>query len=271
MKILIAADMEGVTGVVCWDHVTSTHAEYGRFRRLMTGDVNAAIRAAYDAGADEVVVADGHGSGRNLLIEELDPRVRLNCGSPSPFSMVEGIGPEMAGVVYIGYHARSGTPDAILDHTWISAVTSVQLNGLEVGEIGLNAAVCGHFNVPVIALSGCRAACAEIEALLGSMVETAPVKTAQGRMAAECLTPEASVALIGQAVGRAVSRLRRGEAPRPWTVSPPVEVTVEFHTSDLTDRAAILPGVQRQGRSLRYTASDLPAAYQAFRALVRLT
>lgn len=269
MKVLIAVDMEGVTGVVCWDHVTSTHAEYGRFRRLMTGDVNAAVRAAFEAGVDEVVVTDGHGSGRNLLVEELDPRVRLNCGSPSPFSMVEGIGPEVAGVVFIGYHARSGTPDAILDHTWISTITSLQLNGLEIGEIGLNAAVCGHFGVPVIALSGCRAACAEAESLLGR-VETAPVKTAQGRTAAECLSPEASTALIGQAVGRAVTRLARGEAPKPWVVASPVEVAVEFYTSDLTDRAAILPGVRRQGRRLSYTASDTPAAYQVFRTLARL-
>ena len=46
MKILIAADMEGITGVTNWDQVDPNHSEYPRFRRLMTGDVNAAIRGA---------------------------------------------------------------------------------------------------------------------------------------------------------------------------------------------------------------------------------
>src|SRR5512139_3697983 len=91
MKILIAVDMEGITGVTTWEQVTPGQAEYARFRRLMTQDVNAAIRGAFDAGADEIIVADGHNLGRNILLEELDPRARLNSGSPSPLSMVQGV------------------------------------------------------------------------------------------------------------------------------------------------------------------------------------
>jgi len=61
-----------------------------RFRGIMTGDVNAAIRGAYVGGADEVIVTDGHAYGRNVLVEEMDPRARLNSGSVSPLSMVQG-------------------------------------------------------------------------------------------------------------------------------------------------------------------------------------
>ena len=104
MKILIAADMEGVTGVVHWDQVDAQHPEYQRFRKLMTGDVNAAIRGAFDGGADEIVVADGHGSGRNILIEELDARARLNSGSPSPLSMVQGAQGGVSAAMFVGYH-----------------------------------------------------------------------------------------------------------------------------------------------------------------------
>jgi D-amino peptidase len=190
MKILIAADMEGVTGVVNWDHVDPDHAEYQRFRRLMTGDVNAAVRGAFEGGAEEVVIADGHGSGRNLLIEELDPRTRLNSGGPAPLSMVEGADSEIDAAMFVGYHARAGAPNAILSHTWSGRrVARVWLNGGEVGEIGLNAAVCGHFEVPVIMISGDQTACAEAAELLGEL-ETAVVKTAKSRMAAECLSPE---------------------------------------------------------------------------------
>lgn len=118
MKILIAADMEGITGVVCWDHVNPNHAEYPRFRRLMTGDVNAAIRGAFEGGSSEVIVSDGHNLGRNILIEELDPRARLNSGSPSPLSMVQGIDQGVKGVIFVGYHACIGSQNAILEHTW---------------------------------------------------------------------------------------------------------------------------------------------------------
>ena len=104
MRILIAADMEGITGVVHADQTESTHPEYQRFRRLMTADVNAAIRGAFDGGADEVVVSDGHGGARNILIEELDGRARLNSGSPSPFSMMQGIDAGIQGVILAGYH-----------------------------------------------------------------------------------------------------------------------------------------------------------------------
>ena len=269
MKIHIAADMEGISGVTCWDQVSSSHAEYAHFRRLMTDEVNAAIVGAIAAGADDVVVSDGHGGGRNILIEELDPRARLNTGNPTPFSMVQGIGADVDGVIFVGYHARAGTPQAILDHTWVGATSGVWLNGVEVGEIGLNAAVCGHFGVPVIAVAGCAAACAEASGLLGP-VETAPVKRASSRTAAECLAPQAAQRLIREAAGRAVQRLLAGGACPPWVVATPVALEVEFTHSNFADGASIMPGAQRDGRRLRFEAVDMPQAYQAFRTLVSM-
>lgn len=269
MKILIAADMEGITGVVHWDHVTSTHAEYARFRPLMTGDVNAAIRGAFDGGADEVIVTDGHGNGRNIMIEALDPRARLNSGGTRPFSMVQSVETGVDAAMFIGYHARAGTPNAILDHVWTGGVHNVWLNGVPVGEIGLNAAVCGHFGVPVIALSGCAAACAEAQALLGE-IETAPVKWASGRMGAECLPPAVSQAAIYEAARRAVQRLAQGQSPEPLVVRTPVELAVEFNTSEMADGAALLPEARRDGRTLTFVAPDMVTAYRLFRAATAL-
>src|SRR5688500_19182509 len=207
MKILIAVDMEGITGVTTWDQVTPGHAEYGRFRKLMTQDVNAAIRGAYDAGAEEVLVADGHWNGSNILIEELDPRARLNTGSPSPFSMMQGIDDSIDGVMFIGYHARNGSPSAILDHTWSSrTVANIWLNDMLTGEYGLNAALAGHFGVPVIMVSGDQTACAQVSELLGAL-ETAVVKQATGRFAAGCLTPQAVQEMIVACGARAVEGL----------------------------------------------------------------
>jgi D-amino peptidase len=271
MKILIAADMEGITGVVTWDQVASEHAEYPRFRRLMTGDVNAAIRGVFQEGADEVVVSDGHGDGRNLLIEDLDPRARLNSGSLSSFAMVEGIASDVDAAMFVGYHARAGTPQAILSHTWSGRrVGQVWINGQEVGEIGLNAAVCGHFGVPVIMISGDQTACAEATELLGQ-VETAVIKTAKSRMAAECLSPEAAQQAIYTAATQAIFRLKTGEAPPPFRLQTPVTVAVEFNQTEMADRATLLPGARRTANSqVEYTAEDVPTAYRAFQAMVAL-
>ena len=117
MKILIAADMEGITGVVHWDQVNPSHPEYARFRKLMTADVNAAIRGAFAGGAASVSVTDGHNNSRNILIEELDSRATLHSGSPMPLSMVHGVDQGVDAVFFVGYHARIGAQNATLDHT----------------------------------------------------------------------------------------------------------------------------------------------------------
>jgi D-amino peptidase len=270
MKILIAVDMEGITGVTTWDQVTPGHAEYSRFRKLMTQDVNAAIRGATEAGADEIIVADGHWNGSNILVEELDSRARLNTGSPSPFSMMQGIDESVDGVLFIGYHARNGTANAILDHTWSSkTVANIWLNDILTGEYGLNASLAGHFGVPVIMVSGDQTACAQVNELLGE-VEMAVVKQATGRFAAECLTPEVSQELIYMSAARAVSRLNEGDMPDPFVLDTPVRVTVEFFTSDMADRATRIPFTQRDGTRVSFTAQEMASAYNGFRAMVML-
>jgi D-amino peptidase len=269
LKILIAADMEGVSGVVHWDHVDPQHGEYARFRKLMTGDVNAAIRGACEAGADEVIVSDGHNSGRNILVEELDPRARLNCGSPSPLAMIQGIDSGVSAAMFVGYHARVGAQNAVLDHTWSSsAVANLRLNGRVMGEIGLDAAVCGHFDVPVILIAGDQTACAEASDLLGA-VEGAVVKQASGRMAAECLPPDAAQQRIYEAALRAMRRFREGQAPEPLRLPQPITVSIEWVHSEMADRAMLFPGVRRlEGKWTEFAADEMLAAYRAFRAAV---
>lgn len=271
MKILIAADMEGISGVVHWDQVSPDHAEYERFRRLMTAEVNAAVRGAFEGGADQVLVSDGHAAGRNLLIEELDIRARLNSGSPSPLSMVQGVDKGVDAAMFVGYHARAGTPNAILDHTWSgSRVANVWLNGQLIGETGINAAVCGHFHVPVILISGDQMVCAEASELLGAL-ETAVVKHASGRMAAECLPSERAQQIVYEAATRAVRRLAQGDAPPPLRLSTPVTLTVELMQSDMADRASLLPGATRvRDRRVEFVAADVPEAYAMMRAMVSL-
>ncbi len=282
MKILIAADMEGVTGVVNWHQTEPAHADYPRFRKQMTADVNAAIEGVTEAltRADiegvaesdgiQIVVADGHNDGTNILLEELDPRAQLNSGNDAPLCMVQGIDGTFDGVFFIGYHARAGSYMAVLDHTWTGQVMNVWLNGELVGETGLNAAVCGHFGVPVIMISGDQTACDQAMELLGP-VEVAVVKQASGRMSAQCLTPLAAQKKICEAAVRAVNRLKSGEAPAPYQPAQPVHIRFELANSLLADNAALLPGAHRvDGRTVELEAPDMVVAYKAFRAAVQI-
>jgi D-amino peptidase len=271
MKILIAADMEGITGVVHWNQVNSDHPEYARFRRLMTGDVNAAIRGAFAGGATSVSVTDGHNLSKNILIEELDERAVLNSGSPMSLSMVHGVDQGVDGVMFVGYHGRIGSQNAILDHTWSDErVANLWINERLFGETGLNASVCGHFNVPVIMISGDQTVCAEACEFLGDL-ETAVVKLAVGRMAAECLPPAVTGKLIEGAAERAVQRLKNRQAPSPFKIEPPITMVLEFVQSEMADGAMIMPGAARlEDRKVKYAADDMLTIYFAFRTLLAL-
>jgi D-amino peptidase len=270
MKILIATDMEGISGVTNWDQVDPEHAEYARFRKIMAEDVNAAIQGAFEAGADEVVVADGHGDGTNILLEELDARARLNAGNGSPFSMVQGVEAGVDGVMYVGYHARAGSQNGTLAHTWsASRIANLWLNDVLVGEYGLNGALAGHFSVPVLIISGDQTACAQAVELLGAL-ETAVVKQATGFASAECLPLKAAQQLIREAASRAVLRLKAGNAPKPYLVAEPVRVTIEFLQPEFADRAVRLPGAKRlDGRRIEFVVPDMAAAHAGFRAAVK--
>ncbi|HAL16306.1 MAG TPA: hypothetical protein DCP32_06020 [Anaerolineaceae bacterium] len=271
MKLLIAVDMEGISGVVNWDQVDPSHAEYQRFRAIMTEDVNAAIQGAAAAGTAEFLVADGHWNSSNILIEKLDPRAHLNSGTPSPFSMVQGVDSGVDAAFFIGYHACAGSLHAILDHTWSSArVANVWLNGRLTGEFGLNASVCGHFGVPALMVSGDQTVCAEAREWVAG-VETAQVKKAASRWAAECLPLEASRQVIRETAERAVRSFMAGKYPPPLKIKTPVTVRVEFLAAQMADSSVIMPGAVRvDGRTVEFTAPDMPAAYLAFRSAVGL-
>lgn len=157
LKVYISSDMEGIAGLVSGTQVTGGERDYAVGRRLMIAETNAAIAAAFDAGATEVLVNDSHGSQTNLLAEELDRRAVLITGAPKPRGMMQGIDSTFDAVVFIGYHAQGSSIDAVLGHTYSGALKRVTLNGREVGEYGLNAAVAGHFGVPVVFIAGDKA------------------------------------------------------------------------------------------------------------------
>jgi D-amino peptidase len=176
LKVFISVDMEGLAGVVTNSDVTPTSPDYPHFRAIMAGEANAAVDGAFLAGATEVLVRDGHGSKQNLLPGDVDPRARLLRGqSVGPKNMMEGIDKTFDAVVFIGYHAKAGTPNAILEHTvhWQRRRSVDQWRSLP--EAGYNAMVAGLYDVPVVFIAGDRAVVEQVRGLLGS-VEGVAVK-----------------------------------------------------------------------------------------------
>ena len=165
LKVFISVDMEGVAGVVTGDQLGPQGFEYERFRRFMTAEAVAAVRAAKDAGATEVVVADAHGNGESLLIEEFPRDVRIVRSWPRHGGMMAGVDASYGAALFIGYHASTTNPRGVRAHTFSSAdFTRVALNGVPVTEAEFNAAYAGTLGVPVIFASGDDAAIAEITA-----------------------------------------------------------------------------------------------------------
>jgi D-amino peptidase len=255
MKIYISADMEGVVGVVTQEQLGPSGFEYQRAREFMTEEVKAAIDAAFEAGATEIVVSDSHGNGQNLLIEKLPRNITLVRAFPRPLTMMQGIDETFDGVIFLGYHTSTTNPQGVRAHTMSSAtLADVRLNGVSMPEAGLNAAIAGHFNVPVIMISGDDAIVKEAGALLGG-IEGAVVKWAIGFHSARTLMPEAAYELIRQKVKQAVGRIKDF---KPYKIKSPVQLDVRFKNYRPSEVLSYLSIIERtDSHSVRFMGKDM--------------
>ena len=255
LKIFISSDMEGVVGAVTAEQLRPGGFEYERFRGFMTAEVNAAIEAAREAGATEIVVADSHGNGQNLLIERLPEDVTVVRSWPREFRMMGGIDDSFDGVIFLGYHAGTANMDGVRAHTFSSAnITSLKLNGIEMSEGSMNAAIAGHFDVPVIMVSGDDVAVAEVEAVIGD-VEGAVVKRALGFHSAETLTPEAAYEVIRTSTASAINRIDDFE---PYVLDTPIVMELSLKHYQPVELLGYLSNVERiDSHTIRYTGEDI--------------
>ncbi|MGB7622496.1 MAG: M55 family metallopeptidase [Terriglobia bacterium] len=254
LKVYISADMEGIAGVSTWSvQGLPPGREYEQFRHLMTQEVNAAIQGAYAAGATEVLVSDGHGDGQNIDVEKLDPRVRLIRAWPRPLQMMQGIDASFAAVVFIGYHAGEGEPDAVLAHTF-SGKETIKLNGQTVQEAGFNAAIAGEYGVPVVFVSGDQTIVADARHMFGN-IEAAVVKQATGFTSAAMLSPEESERLIREGVKRGIERRKE---IAPFKLSHPIRLQINYKDIVMAEVVSYLPGVERvNGSEIVFTGRDM--------------
>jgi D-amino peptidase len=268
-KVFISADMEGIWGVVHSNQVSDTSPEYAAARRWMADDVNAVIAGLLEAGAGEIVVNDSHGSMRNISAEALNPMASLISGSPKPLSMMQGIDATYDAVIFVGYHARAGSAPAILDHTISSStIRAIRINGQELPEMGINAAIAGYYKVPVILLTGDTETCAQAKSLFGETMVTAAVKEAIGRFAARMLPQDEARTRLKTAAKEAL--LKRATIA-PYPLNAPYNFDVEFLTSAQAEMPLMLPGVKRTAaRAVGFTATDYLEGFRMLRGIIAL-
>ena len=257
-KIYISSDMEGVVGAVTGEQMGPSGFEYQQFREFMTAEVNAAIEGARSAGAGEILVADSHGNGQNLLIDKLPKDVKIVRSWPRPLDMVGGLDDSFDGVIFLGYHASTDNLTGVRAHTFSSGrLTSVKLNGTPVTEGAWNAAIAGELGVPVIMVSGDDATVEEVSSLLGN-VEGAVVKWALSFHSATTLQPEAAYDLIREKASRAVKNIKKY---KPYKVKNPVTVEMGFKNYRPVEILSYLSLFERIGsHTIRFSAKNMEEA-----------
>jgi D-amino peptidase len=269
LRVYISVDMEGIWGIVNGNQTSSDSPEYGPARKWMAEDVNAVVAGLFDAGAAEVVVNDSHGSMRNIVADSLDPRASLISGTPKPLSMMQGIDGSFDACVFVGYHARAGTASAILDHTISGGVVrAIRVNGQEMPELGLNAAIAGYFNVPVIMLTGDTETCAQAKSILGDALVTVAVKEAQGRYAAKNLPPDEARKRLREGAKEALQKRSQVAAFR---LNPPLTFELELNTSAQAELPTLIYLVKRTNpRTVEFSSDDYLKGFKLLRAVIGL-
>ncbi|HUX10775.1 MAG TPA: M55 family metallopeptidase [Terriglobia bacterium] len=257
-KVFMITDLEGVSGVFSTE-LQCEPLESPRFqeaRKLLTGEVNAAVDGLLEGGATGVVVWDGHDSSRSLSALDINPKALLLTGQPvAPTLELDS---SYAAMVFVGQHAMAGAMNGILNHSFDSlGVENMWINNKPVGEIGVRVMLAGSFGVPVIMLSGDAAACQELHALV-PQAECAAVKSGAGRTAGFMLPHPAAAALIRDKARRAMERLNE---IHPYKIEGPVEAKVQFTTRGVRYFQAREGVEQIDERTWAFRGKDLKDAW----------
>ena len=250
-RIMIVTDLEGAGGVNdAEEQLLPGQQRYMESRRILIGEVNAAVEGARSAGASEVVIWDGHDGSRTLSVDEIHSAAKLIQGKPTPanYYLSEKL---YDGVMFVGQHAMAGAKDAVLAHSQSFNVKRIAINGREVGEIGQIAAIAGYFDIPVIMLAGDQAACAEMLALQPKAV-TVAVKRLAGKSSTLSLSHAEARRQIEEAARKAVAQVKEYA---PWRIAGAVEMTIEYLPQ---------PPQQPVSRTLTFRGQTVLEAYEGW-------
>lgn len=268
MKVFISSDMEGTAGVVDWNQCLLGEPEYEYYRTLLQGEVNAAIEGAQAGGADEFLVNDSHSKMQNLRPDTLAGNARYLSGRHKPMYMMQGLDQSFDAIFFVSYHGSMSSP-APLSHTYNPrAIAEVKLNGVVVGESGINALVALGHGVPIVLITGDDIT-AEEAAKVSPGVHQAVVKTAISRFAADSMHPAAARDLIRAKAEAAMASLADARTP---AITLPATLEITYRNPDLAEMATWISGVTRHGNStVAITDEDPIRLFRTFINTVVLT
>jgi len=265
-KMYISCDMEGITGICSNRQRNMGDQLYAWGQKMMARELSTVVNLFAAKGVGEFVVNDSHNNMLNLLIDELPEQVSLISGSHKTDSMMQGIGPEFDGAVFIGYHGRAGLADALLSHTYSESIYEVCLNGVPVGETTLNAAFCGYHGVPLLLASGDNHVADEV-ASLKSGAHGVIVKRGITRSAGMMFHP----AKVEQLYREAIDRVFQADI-HPFRLQTPVRMELTLREQQMADMVQRIPGMQRSGPAqLRFEHADYATVFHAFLATTSIS
>ena len=265
LKIFISVDMEGIGGIGTSEMTRHGGKDYNVGRQLMTDEVNAVVKAIFNNGPSEILVNDSHGDMQNLIHQQLDPRVVYIQGNKKPFGMVQGLDDSFDAAIFLGYHARAGTPRGFLAHTGSGSVKGLWLNGIEVGEGGLNAFFAGELNVPVILAAGDDVFTTQFGELVNC--ELVATKTAETAQVARLKHGELVQRELFAATERALKKLKK---IKPLTNKNSIQIKLKFSSTIQAEVLQAIPGMDWvDGYTVAYTAKNMQEAYSLIRLMYK--
>lgn len=268
MKAFISIDLEGMPFIVSREHLFVKGALYNEARKIATKITLIVAQALHEKGFEKIIIADSHGPMVNLLVDELPEYVELVRGFPRPLSMVAfAKGSDIA--MFLGYHAKAGTPYATFDHTYSGAtVDYLEINGVKVSEFLLNGYLLGSWGIPVVLVGGDAKLIEEDVKNFTPWAEGVIFKNALSRYSAKSPSLAKLEKELREAVDRAVEKFKRGET-KPLKTKEPVKVKLRFLGSEMADTAELLPTVKRvAGKTVEFEAKNMEEAYKLFELLV---
>jgi D-amino peptidase len=272
MKVWISIDMEGVAGIVDWEQCRpGSGAPYALGCELLQDEVNAAIEGAIEGGATEVVINDSHSRMANLDPRKIAGGAQYLAGRHKPRYMMQGLDESFAAAFFVGYHGSISGRPSTMSHTYNPEVFSgAKLNGVYVGESGINALVAEHYRVPIAFVSGDEFTWEETAPFARGGVNVV-TKHSITRASALNLHPTESCRLIREGARAAMEKVAAGTVGTPG-IDLPASLDLEFQTSDMAEVATWARGAVRTAeRGVRIEGSELLDIFTSFVAVNYIT
>ena len=257
--VFLITDAEGVGGVCRQDQTEPKDQE---MRQLLTGEINAAVDGFLAGGADEVVVWDGHDGSQTLSTLTIHPKAKLLMGALNASMLMER---KWSAVAYLGQHSKANVTGGIMAHSYSSlGIQVMTMNGKPVGEIDMIAAMAGHFGIPIIFLSGDKAAAEELHQIVPE-AELAVVKEGLARYVCISLSAPSARELIKEHARKSVALIGK---VKPYTVTGPVTLQIEYTTRNTLslDADAKTGAEVVDSQTIRFKGKDVLEAWQRYRA-----